>query len=259
MDLDFRDRFLALWARHFPGAELPLAFGYADGPGRAEVVPRPKGWRCFVGQLARARAGHPLAFGEGSFGCSGGARYTGFSDRLRPHFAEFLSCGLPGVVEGERYKKTPALVREVTAAAPPHRPRAGFLRVARWDALDPEDAPEVAAFFAPPDVLSGLFTWANFEEADPFGVIAPFGAACATLLQYPCAERDAARQRAVLGTFDVSARPFVPAGVLSFAVPWPKLERMVADADECFLETDAWAKVRARIERAAGRRAQDGE
>jgi len=247
MDLGLRDRFLDVWDRRFPGAEPPLTFSYADAPGRAETVARPDRWTCFVCQLGRARAGHPLAFSESSMGCEGGARYGGFSDRLRPHFDEFLSCGLPGVVEGERYKKTPDLVRQVMAAAPPFRARGRYLLAIRWDRLEAADAPDVAAFFAPPDVLAGLFTWANFEEPHPFGVIAPFGAGCATLLQYPYAELDAPSARAVLGTFDVSARPCLPSGLLSFAVPLPKLARMVADADECFLTTEAWAKVRARL------------
>ncbi len=47
--------------------------------------------------------------------------------------------------------------------------------------------------------------------------------------------------------FDVSARPCVPAGVLTFAVPWPKFTRMVANMDESFLITSSWAKVQARL------------
>jgi hypothetical protein len=47
--------------------------------------------------------------------------------------------------------------------------------------------------------------------------------------------------------FDVSARPFVPERVLSFAAPMAKFARMVDDMEESFLITGSWAKVRSRI------------
>jgi hypothetical protein len=56
------------------------------------------------------------------------------------------------------------------------------------------------------------------------------------------------RLRAVLGMFDVSARPCVSPDVLTFAVPWPKFVRMVETMDESFLITDSWHRVRSRIQ-----------
>jgi len=50
----------------------------------------------------------------------------------------------------------------------------------------------------------------------------------------------------------VSARPRVPEGVLTFAVPWRKFARMLANAEETFLTTGSWAKVRRRIARQTG-------
>jgi hypothetical protein len=96
-------------------------------------------------------------------------------------------------------------------------------------------------------VLSGLFTLAGFDSADPLGVIAPFCAGCAAIVQYPYLEGRSERPRAVLGMFDVSARPYVPAETLSFTVPWPLFLRMVDNAAESFLITDSWKKVRSRL------------
>jgi hypothetical protein len=47
--------------------------------------------------------------------------------------------------------------------------------------------------------------------------------------------------------FDVSARPFVPKDVLTFAAPMSKFTRMVANMEESFLITPSWAKVQKRI------------
>ena len=110
--------------------------------------------------------------------------------------------------------------------------------------MEDGDNPLVVIFFATSDVLSGLFTLANFDEPQPNGVITPFGAGCATIVDYPYKELKSSEPRAVLGMFDVSARP---ATVLTFAVPWPKYVRMVDNMKESFLITESWDKVRMRM------------
>jgi hypothetical protein len=60
-------------------------------------------------------------------------------------------------------------------------------------------------------------------------------------------EKDSARPRAVIGLFDVSARPCVTVGVLSFSVPMVKFTKMISYMDESFLITDSWKKVQNRI------------
>lgn len=42
--------------------------------------------------------------------------------------------------------------------------------------LEEEDRPEVVVFMGNPDVISGLFTWVNFDSTVSDAVIAPFGA-----------------------------------------------------------------------------------
>jgi len=53
--------------------------------------------------------------------------------------------------------------------------------------------------------------------------------------------------KGVLGTFDPSARPHVPAATLSFAVPMAKFVAMVGNMEESFLITPTWDKIRKRI------------
>lgn len=247
MERALKERFLEFWSRYFPGAELPLGLFYTDEEGRAEPATAPKGQHCVIADLARVRKGKPLAFGVESLGCGGGKRYFGFTQELRPGFEYFLSCGLPGQMEGERYKKTPDLVKEHLKHQPAAQAPGKYLVFKRWDALDEADEPAVVIFFANADVLSGLFTLANFDEPEPNGVIAPFGSGCASIVDYPYRELRAGRPRAVLGMFDVSARPCVPGSVLTFAVPWPKFARMVGNMEESFLITESWSKVRRRI------------
>jgi hypothetical protein len=69
----------------------------------------------------------------------------------------------------------------------------------RWDNLIDDDHPEVVIFFATPDVLSALYTLSNFDRKDLNGVIAPFGAGCATIIQYPLMEAGTENPRSVMG------------------------------------------------------------
>jgi len=248
MNMNLRDRFLELWSKHFGSADLPMVLFYSNDESFARLLrPLPGEHVCLIAQLAVVRQGQDLSFEEQTIGCNGGKRYLGFMTEVPPSFAYFLSCGIPGKLEGERYKKSPDIVREWMQNAPRFTASAKYAVFKRWDRLEERDDPEVVIFFAAPDVLSGLFTLAGFDQADLHGVIAPFGAGCATIAAYPCLEGRGPQPRAVLGMFDVSARPCVPANALSFAVPISKFVRMVENMDESFLITGSWAKVRRRI------------
>ncbi len=249
MSMELKQKFAARWEKYFSGAELPVVFYYADDPGSVKPAAVPRERRCFIGDLAAVRRGTPLAFESGAVTCTGGKRYLGFSQALRPDIEHFLSCGIPGKLEGERYKKTPGLALEQLKRQPPFKAPGRYLVCKRWDALDAADEPLAVVFFATPDVLSGLFTLANFDEPGPDGVRTPFGSGCASVISYPLQESQSADPKAILGLFDISARPCVGPHVLTLAVPWPKFLRMVDNMDESFLITESWNKVRARIGR----------
>ena len=113
--------------------------------------------------------------------------------------------------------------------------------------LETSDDPKVVISFAEPDVLAGLFTLASFDEADPNGVMAPFGSGCSTIVYYPYLQSESRRPKGVIGMFDISARPFVPKNVLTFSVPMNKFITMIENMGESFLITDSWRKVQKRL------------
>jgi hypothetical protein len=252
MDTARKELFLKLWKKYFKGADLPLVWFYADTAGEAEIV-RPKGeHRCIFSDIRRVSRGRSLAFDNESVHCFGGKRYLGFSNESRPDLDYFLSTGIPGAFEGERYKKTPEIVRKIMNLVPAIGAPKRFIVFKRWDHIADGDEPAVVFFFAPPDVLSGLFTLFNFDEVGLNGVVSPFGAGCSTIALHPLLEGRKKKPRAVLGMFDVSARPCIPQGLLSFAVPMKRFGRMVDNMEESFLTTASWGKVRSRIGAAAG-------
>ena len=250
MDLEFRDKLMVLWNKYFNGADLPITFYYTDSDTRGDLVKGPTaGHQCIIGVLNKVRKGQVLRFGSESFGCSGAEKYLGFTNEVTmPNFEYFLSCGIEGVVEGERYKKSPEIVRKMVENSPQFTAPSKYIVFCRWDMLEPSDNPEVVIFLAHGEVLSGLFTLTGFEEAERESVISPFAAGCGAIVLYPYLEMGRDRPRGVLGMFDISARPFVPKNTLSFSIPINKFKRMVDDMGESFLITKSWAKVKNRIE-----------
>jgi hypothetical protein len=241
-----RDRFISLWRKYFGDAELPVAVFFSDerAPKSASVA---KCGRCIINMLPLVREGKTLCLSAENRICGGARRYLGFAgeDRI-PNFEYFLSYGIPGKLEGERYKKSPELVRESMRFSSSFRAPKPFIVFKRWDKLSESDEPEVVVFLAGLDTIAGLFTLANFDEADPNAVISPFGSGCSSIVYHPYSELLSSRPRCVLGMFDISARPYIGKNTLSFAVPFPKLQRMVDNMSESFLTTDSWKVLRRR-------------
>jgi uncharacterized protein (DUF169 family) len=249
MNTAYKNKFIRLWGKYFNNAELPITFYYTDETGHAEAVKPGAVPRCIIGSMGKIERGESMAFDVDAVGCPGGKRYLGFTPGLpMPNFEYFLSCGIPGKLEGERYKKTPEMVKEyMKKHAPAVKAPAKYIVFKRWDKLTARDNPEVVVFFARADVLAGLFTLASFDEGEQNMVIAPFGSGCASIVQYPYLETKSARPRAVIGMFDVSARPYVNKDKLSFAAPMSKFKRMVDNMEESFLITPSWARIQKRI------------
>jgi len=247
MDLKFRNHFLNQWAKYFGNADLPITFFYTDDPGSVTKAAVPKGWSCIIGELALVRNGKSLAWNLNSLSCGGSQRYFGYTSKMRPNFEYFLSYGIENKMEGERYIQSPEMVKEIMSNMRCIPAKGKYIVFKRFDNLTPEDEPVAAIFFATQDVLSGLFTLANFDQADGLGVIAPFGSGCSSIVYQPYFENEKENPRAVMGLFDVSARPYVPKDRLTLSIPMKKFRKMVGYMDESFLITESWEKVRERI------------
>jgi len=110
MDEKLKKDFLTKWSVYFNGARLPLVFFYSDKEPYAEFLGKMSPRRgapthCMIGLIRGAEKGKTIVFSKETMGCPGGGRYSGFTRGFRPKFNYFLSCGIPGEMEGERYKK----------------------------------------------------------------------------------------------------------------------------------------------------------
>ncbi|MEJ2633871.1 MAG: DUF169 domain-containing protein [Calditrichia bacterium] len=247
MEKQFMEDFLERWKEYFPNAELPVGYYYTDQVRENDLENSKDEHRCLICNMNRVRQGYSFVYSAKNPGCLGGKRYTGYSPRLRNNFEYFLSCGIPGKMEGERFKKSPELVKEYLKIHPPFTAPAKYLVFKRLDIMEEDEEPLAVIFFATADVLSGLFTLANYAVAEAHGVIAPMGSGCASIINYAYDESKKENPKCILGMFDVSARPCVPANTLTFTIPMKKFREMIADMDESFLITSSWNEVKERM------------
>ncbi len=227
--------------------ESPLGIYYTDEKPEG-VSPKEGIHGCMIGLLHHARKkGMTVYFDKTHFGCPGGAYYMGFFESPRPNIEYFLSCGITGEMEGERYIKTPERAREYFAKMIPRRAPAAYCVFKPVEQFQGKSKPEVVIFFATPDILSGLFTLTNYALERTDAVYAPFGSGCGVILTYPLKEAIRVQPRAVLGMFDVSARPMVEKDVLTLSMPYSVFLNLLENVSGSFLETESWKKVLRRI------------
>lgn len=220
-------------------AALPLVFWYAEEPVRA--VPKVEG--CFFKALAEAREGLPVSLRAENMGCGGGKFYTGFAP-MPPFVPEFVS-------HKEHYMQTPEMVRAFIEQLDVRPAPKGWLNFARIDTPAAEaafDGAEGLLFFATPDVLSGLVSWASFDYRGEDAVRAPFGSGCSATVAQAVAENRRGGQRVFLGLFDPSVRPWVGEDVLGLTIPMSSFRQLCGTMRaSCLFGTHAWSKIRARI------------
>lgn len=231
------DEFIGLYAEAFgPAAELPLAFWYADTPLRA--VPKVGG--CFFSALAEARTGRPVSLNASNIGCGGGKFYTGFAP-MPPYVPTFVS-------EKEHYRRTPGMVLAFIERLDVRPAPGAWLNFARIDSLEHFEGVEGILFFATPDMLSGLVSWATFDSDAEDAVCAPFGSGCSSVVAQAVRENRNGGRRTFLGLFDPSVRPWVGEHELGFVVPGARFSQMCGTMRaSCLTGTHAWCQVRKRI------------
>jgi uncharacterized protein (DUF169 family) len=227
--------------------ESPLGAYYTNDQPDG-ITPKEGVHQCMIGFLQNARKkGKTVYFDKDHFGCPGGAFWMGLREMVRPNMEFFLSCGIPGELEGERYIKTPELARKFISMQKPRPAPAPYCIFKPIEKFQEDEKPQVVVFFVPPDILAGLFTLTGYSLESIEAVNAPFGSGCSTILTYPLMEAKKEQPHAILGMFDVSARPMVEKEILTFAMPFSVFLKLLENVQGSFLETESWKKVLGRI------------
>ncbi|MFH0823142.1 MAG: RluA family pseudouridine synthase [Pseudomonadota bacterium] len=205
---------------------------------------------CVVGLLWIARKKRAAVyFDREHFGCIGGAFFLGYLKPQLEFIVHYVSTGIPGVMEGERYLASPQACRKFYEDIDPRPAPKRYCVFKPVSALAPHEKPEVIVFFGRPEAVSGLHQLAVFVTDDIEAVASPFGAGCANMVTWPVKYRDAGKVRAVLGGWDPSERKYLKTDEITFAVPGELYEMMLSRWQESFLTADAWKAVRKRVDK----------
>lgn len=216
--------------------ELPLVFWYSDSP----VTEPQKINGCFFKGMKTVRGGSPISLDIDTIGCGGGKLYTGYTD-MPERVPNFVSLK-------EKYKQTPEDVIEYVEGLQIPKTEKPYLNFSRIDLIDSFEGIEGILFFATPDVLSGLATWAYFDNNSDDAVTAMFGSGCSAVVTRAVVENIQNGRRTFIGFFDPSARPYVEADRLSYVIPMSRFTEMYHTMRQsCLFDTHAWGKIRNRI------------
>lgn len=234
MDISF---FIAKYREAFSeAAELPLVFWYSDQP--VGVTDKING--CFFKGMKEVRAGNTISLNVENMTCGGGKFYTGFTP-MPERVPTFVSLK-------EKYKETPEKVLEFLNDLQVPAAPAAWLHFARIDKVETFEGLEGLLFFATPDILSGLTTWAWFDSNAHDTVATPFGSGCSSIVTQVVIENRKGGKRSFLGLFDPSARPWFEPDLLSFVIPLSRFREMYHTMERsCLFDTHAWKKIRERI------------
>ncbi|MBM4273354.1 MAG: hypothetical protein FJ128_07925 [Deltaproteobacteria bacterium] len=203
---------------------------------------------CVLGHIWRARRqGGAAYFSRERFGCLGGAFYLGFLKPQLEAIVHYVSTGVPGMMEGERYLESPQATRNFFNYIDPRPAPAAYCVFQPLSRFAPGEQPEIVILFGRPEMLSGLVFLASFVTNDLEAVVSPFGADCSYLVTWPLWHLARGNLKAVLGGWDPTARKYHQPDELSFAAPWELFRRMAQRWPESFLTGDTWAGVKKKI------------
>lgn len=216
--------------------ELPIVFWYSDTlENESEKING-----CFFKSLKRVREGVLVSLNVEKIGCGGGKFYTGFAE-MPEHVPTFVSLK-------EKYKKTPEMVKEFIGRLGVPKAKKSYLHFARIDKVDSLESMEGVLFLATPDMLSGLTTWAFFDNNAEDAVTSYFGSGCSAVVTQPVLENRKGGRRTFIGFFDPSVRPYFEPNLLSFTIPMSRFKEMYETMQSsCLFDTHAWAKIKERM------------
>ena len=217
--------------------ELPIVFWYSDTlENQTEKING-----CFFKDMRKVREGHTVSLNADVIGCGGGKFYTGFTD-MPERVPTFVSLK-------EKYKETPEMVIEYVDRLGVTKTENRYLHFARMDKVDSLDLIEGVLFLATPDILSGLVTWACYDNNSEDAVVTQFGSGCSVTVTQTILENHRGGRRTFIGFFDPSVRPYFELDILSYTVPMSRFKEMYHTMrSSCLFDTHAWGKIKERIQ-----------
>lgn len=263
-------------AQHLKMKLNPVAIIWSDEKPEGAMQFQKDKWGCVMMLFAQVAKGKTAVFDRETFACFGGGVGLGFSNQYKNFFGgeecffRYLSTGNETVMDdmksdvvdeaiwrreatddfihGERYVKTPELVRRFVENMPIIDVPAKYVIFKPLKDVDEDiDKPVVIVFPVNPDQLSALVVMANYAREVNDNVYAPFAAGCQSIGIFAYKETESENPRAIIGLTDISARNYTTRqlgkDILTFAVPTKMFHEMEENVEGSFLQRESWKKL----------------
>ncbi|MDD3590453.1 MAG: DUF169 domain-containing protein [Thermoguttaceae bacterium] len=239
----------------------PVGIYFGNEAAQCDLDASPEKRNCVVPLLAAAAKGKTISMNEESCNCAGGAVGCCFGDgfaRRNPEIQKMLSQGfgenVPDYIptrmkDGEKFfldEETALKWRNNLPLSEKAYPRIVFAPMQKWDEIG---TPDLVFVFADPDQISALVALLGFHNGRALNTIAPFGAACHSIL-YAAEQMESDDPKAVMGLFDISQRSAAMAKYLSMTMPYALWEKITQDLDKSCLTTHSWQAIEKRMKEA---------
>lgn len=240
----------------------PVGIFFGNTTAQSELEADPGNRNCVIPFLMTAARGKIASMDEAGCTCPGGAVGACFGDgftRLNPNIHLMLSQGLGDKVpetmppqvkammqEGERFFCNADIAMKWRQSMPFSEkayPRIVFAPLSRWAEVG---TPDLVYFFAKPDQISALVTMQGFHNGRAVNTLAPFGAACHSIV-YAAEQTDKPEPQAIMGLFDISQRSEALKDYLSLTVSYKMWQEMLKDLDKSCLTTHSWRNIEKRL------------
>lgn len=233
-DIELIDKLKMAFGEKFP---IPIAVSYTDEP----LGETPEKAHCMIRHMISAREGKAISLTVTDVLCGGGKVYAGYAE-VNEKICNFVSCI-------ERYKISPKSVADFVSNLDLKRNDGKYLNFIRIDKYNVNmDEIEGLVFFVTPDMLAGLWSWANYDLNMDDIIVANFGSGCSSTIANMVRENNIGGYRCFIGMLDISVRTLVRPDELTFSIPRCRLKKMFESIDQCCLGgAPAWLKVKARI------------
>ena len=239
----------------------PVAIFFTD-ENPADALQFEEGKRGCVASMLAASAsqGKTFVFDEKTYGCPGGGVGlcfgNAFAEKNHPTeyllstggkiFANLQGANIPkGLERGERYFASPELALKWKEAMPYAKTSKQYVVFKPLSKVGESCPPDLICIFANPDQLSALVTMVGFYNGLGLNVIAPFGAACQSIL-FAYQEIGKENPKSILGFFDIAQRNRIPKDILTFTVTYNVFSDIEKSIPESCLITHAWEQIKDR-------------
>ena len=236
----------------------PVGIFFGNTTTECELEANPAKRNCVIPFVMAAAKGKITSMDEAGCTCPGGAVGACFGDgftRLNPNIHMMLSQGLGDKTpegaplmlrEGERFFCNADVAmkwRQNMPFSEKAYPRIVFAPLSKWGEVG---TPDLVYIFANADQISALVTMQGFYNGKAVNTIAPFGAACHSIV-YAVEQMDKEEPYAIMGLFDISQRSATIKDYLSITVPYKLWENMVKGLDTSCLTTHSWRNIEKRL------------